>query len=76
MDTSSAPKRLSPDDVERIRVENEALRATNARLRRALQILVERQRERRAQKQQAAALDDSSRCVTGNDPANGEKPRG
>ena len=62
MRTKQPPKPVSPE-VARLRAENDGLRATNEQLRRALQVLAERQRERA---QEQAALDAD----------NGEKHRG
>lgn len=72
MRNKQPPKTVSAD-VERLRAENDVLRATNAQLKRALQMLSERQRDR-AQKQ--AAFDEPSSRLTGDDTENSEKPRG
>lgn len=57
------PKSVSPEEVERLRLENDELRATNRKLRKALERLAERQRE--LAKEQAQ-LRDSVRRLIGN----------
>ena len=54
-------KPLSPQDVERLELENEALRAANKHLREQLERLAERQRELA---REHAVLEDTFRRLT------------
>ena len=64
------PKPLSPQEVERLQLENEALRATNKHLREQLEKLAERQRQLA---REHAALEETFRRLRGRSP---DKPSG
>lgn len=64
------PKPLSPQEVERLQLENEALRATNKHLREQLEKLAERQRQLA---REHASLEETFRRLRGR---SSDKPSG